>query len=117
MATGETSQILRGAVVVASCAATSLQLLGGDGSIVAWGDNYYGQCTVPLPNSDYKVISTRHVHCLSLRANGSAEGWGYNWYGQCDPPDPNEGFLDVTAGAYHSVVLLADGSVYSWGGE
>jgi len=41
---------------------------GSDGSIVAWGDNSYGQCNVPAPNEGFVVIAGGYYHSLGLHA-------------------------------------------------
>ena len=37
------------------------------GSIVAWGDNYHGQCNVPSPNADFTAIAAGYEHSLGLK--------------------------------------------------
>ena len=37
------------------------------GEITAWGYNYYGQCNVPEPNTDFKVIVAGAYHSLALK--------------------------------------------------
>ncbi|NMD34900.1 MAG: hypothetical protein GYA73_03365 [Planctomycetes bacterium] len=44
--------------------------LKADGSIVAWGDNEYGQCKVPTPNTGYVAIAAGALHDLVIRATG-----------------------------------------------
>ena len=48
----------------------------GDGSIVAWGDNYYGGCNVPAPNSGFVAVAGGGDHSLGLKAGGSIVAWG-----------------------------------------
>jgi hypothetical protein len=86
-----------------------------DGSIVAWGDNYYGQCTVPSPNTGFIAIATGLWHSLGLKTDGSIVSWGRNEYGQCTLPSPNTGFTAIAAGGYHSLGLKTDGSIVAWG--
>ena len=69
--------------------------LKADGSIVAWGYNYYGQCDVPAPNSGFVAVAGCEYHNLGLKADGSIVAWGDNWYGQCNVPAPNSGFVGI----------------------
>jgi alpha-tubulin suppressor-like RCC1 family protein len=69
-----------------------------DGSIVAWGDNEYGQCNVPAPNNGFVAVAAGDSHSLGLKADGAIVAWGQNNYGQCDIPAPDSGFVGV-AGA------------------
>jgi hypothetical protein len=85
------------------------------GSIVAWGDNSYGQCDVPSPNSGFTTIAAGFYHSLGLKADGSIRAWGWNNWGQCDVPSPNSGFTAIAAGEYHSLGLKADSSIIAWG--
>jgi len=41
--------------------------LKGDGSIVAWGYNDYGQCNVPSPNSDFVAVAAGYSHSLGVK--------------------------------------------------
>jgi len=77
--------------------------LKADGSIVGWGDNYYGQATPPSGN-DFVAVSAGEWHSLALKADGSIIGWGYNDYGQAAPPSGND-FVAVSAGWYHSLAI------------
>jgi hypothetical protein len=94
-----------------------------DGSIAAWGHNYYGQCNVPSPNTDFVAVAAGCWHNLGLKqdpsaplgAGGSIVAWGYNGSGQCNVPSPNTGFVAVAAGYYHSLGLKQDGSIVAWG--
>ena len=89
------------------------------GSIVAWGDNWAGQCNVPPPNTNFVAVAAGGSHSLGLKADGSIVGWGGNWAGQCNVPPPNTNFVAVAAGGWnvwgdaraHSLGLKADGWV------
>jgi len=89
--------------------------LKSDGSIVAWGANWDGQCNVPTPNIGFVAIAAGEHHSLGLKSDGSIAAWGTNGYGQCSVPSPNTGFVAIAAGEYHSLGLKADGSIVAWG--
>ena len=89
--------------------------LKSDGSIVAWGDNSYGQCDVPSPNSDFLAIAAGMNHSLGLRPDSTIAAWGYNGFGQCNVPSPNSEFTAVAAGYWHSLGLKSDCRIISWG--
>jgi hypothetical protein len=89
-----------------------------DSSIVGWGDNEYGECNIPSPNSDFIAIAAGGYHSLALRSDGSIVGWGNNDYGQATPPAGND-FIAIAAGDNwnrgHSLALKSDGSIVGWG--
>ncbi|HOP80659.1 MAG TPA: hypothetical protein PLZ21_08870, partial [Armatimonadota bacterium] len=89
--------------------------LKANGTIVAWGNNQYGQRNIPLPNADFTAITAGNYHSLALRSNGSIAAWGDNTYGQCNVPHPNSGFIAIAAGNHHSLGLKSDGSIVAWG--
>ena len=87
--------------------------LKADGSIVAWGDNWWGQCNVPSPNTGFVAVAAGRYYNLGLKEDASIVAWGDEplQFGQCDVPSPNTGFVAVAAGAYHNLGLKEDGSI------
>jgi hypothetical protein len=84
-------------------------------SIVAWGDNEYGQCDVPEPNADFVAVAGGLDHSLGLKSDGTIVAWGDNGFGQCDVPAPNADFVAVAAGYNHSLGVKSDGTIVAWG--
>ena len=76
-----------------------------DGSIVAWGDNSYGQAT-PHGNN-FIAIAAGLDHSLALKSDHSIIGWGDNYLGSATSPDGNN-FIAIAAGRYHSLALTID---------
>ncbi|WP_413375275.1 S-layer homology domain-containing protein [Paenibacillus taichungensis] len=91
--------------------------LKADGTVVAWGDNNYGQTTVPAEVKEGVVaIAAGGYHSLALKADGTVVAWGYNSNGQTTVPvEAKEGVVAIAAGLYHSLALKADGTVEAWG--
>jgi alpha-tubulin suppressor-like RCC1 family protein len=88
------------------------------GSMVAWGDNYWGQMNVPAPNSAFVAVAAGGLHSLGLRSDGTIVAWGCSSpfdHGQCNVPTPNSGFVAVAAGDLHSLAIKSDGSIVAWG--
>ncbi len=84
------------------------------GTVAAWGDNTFGQCTVPANLTGVTVTAGGLAHTLAL-ANGIVTAWGDNGSGQCAVPAGLNGVIAVAAGGLHSVVLKSDGTVTAWG--
>ncbi len=85
------------------------------GTVVAWGNNSYGQLRLPNPNNQFTAISAGDTFNLNLKLDGSIVALGTNKYGQCTVPTPNTGFTAVAAGWGHALGLKDDGSVIAWG--
>jgi subtilase family serine protease len=87
------------------------------GPIVAWGDNYRGQCNVSAPNLDFVAMAGGGAHSLGLKSDSTIVAWGYDGYGQCTIPSPNAGFVAIAASGDHSLGLKADGTIVAWGSD
>ena len=63
----------------------STAVLKKDGSIIAWGDNTYGECDVPasVQQTGVTTISGGFLFKSALQNNGTVIAWGDNRYGQC----------------------------------
>ena len=87
--------------------------LKADGTVVAVGDNDYGQCDVD-GWTDIVAVSAGGLYTVGLKADGTVVAVGENDYGQCDV----DGWTDivaVSAGDSHTVGLKADGTVVAVG--
>ena len=95
----DTTGVLAGKRVVAIAGGTYLSMvLCADGSLAAWGTNYYGQLginssvssSVPVLVDRSGALAGKSVvgapelsnHCLVLCADGDVAAWGYDNYGQ-----------------------------------
>jgi len=63
---------LAAAGAVALCA-TAPAVGQGQGSIVAWGGNWAGQCDVPAPNSGFVAVAAGGYHSLGVRGRPDAD--------------------------------------------
>ena len=89
--------------------------LKNDGTVVAWGYNYYGQTTVPDGLTNVTAIAAGFYHTLALKSDGTVAAWGYNSNGQTTVPDGLTNVTTIAAGGYHSLALKADDTVVGWG--
>jgi len=131
-----------------ACATSSAQTLAAgrnhnvmmkqDGTVWAWGDNYYGQLgysTVTHRSSPVQVpglfnvsaIAAGNTHTVALKQDGTVWAWGDNYCGQLGDgtttllrtsPVQVLGLSNVSAifaGSNHTVALKQDGTVWAWG--
>ncbi len=85
------------------------------GSTECWGNNDYGQCTVPAGIGAVTSVAVGGFHTVAIKADGSVACWGGNFYGQCDIPAGIGAVTSVVAGVNHTVAIKADGSIVCWG--
>ena len=75
--------------------------LTGDGRVLAWGCNGYGQTNVPAKaQSGITAIAAGGHHSLALTGDGQVLAWGYNGdYGLTDvPAQAQSGITAIAAG-------------------
>jgi alpha-tubulin suppressor-like RCC1 family protein/sugar lactone lactonase YvrE len=86
----------------------------GGGTVVAWGDNSFGQSTVPSGLTNVVAISAGYDYSLALKADGTVVGWG----NQPAPiPDGLSNITAIASGVIFSLALQSDGVVVGWGDD
>jgi len=83
--------------------------------VTSWGDNTWGQATVPSGLADVFAISAGENHSLALVLGGYVVGWGRNNTGQAIPPSGLSGVLAISAGSSYSLAIKSDRTVVGWG--
>ncbi len=106
--------------VVAIAAGYSHSLaLTAEGEVVAWGDNTYGQASVPPGLTNVVAIAAGEYHSLALIADAGVVAWGKFYDGSNVVPMTVPGGLShvvaISAGKSHSLALTAEGRVVGWG--
>jgi len=91
--------------------------LKSDGTVVAVGDNEYGQCDVSDWTDIVAVSAGGDIgfeHTVGLKSDGTVMAVGYNRHGQCKVSDWTD-IVAVSAGDSHTVGLKSDGTVVAVG--
>ena len=90
--------------------------LRSDGTVAAWGTDYFGETTIPDGLSNVVAISAGQYFNLALRSDGTVAAWGYADNGQLNIPAGLSNVVALAAGQIHSLALRSDGTVVGWGG-
>ena len=77
--------------------------LRSDGTVVAWGSDYFGQARVPAGLTGVTAIAAGGSHSLALRADGTVVAWGVNRFGQTRVPAGLTGVTAIAAGELSTV--------------
>jgi alpha-tubulin suppressor-like RCC1 family protein len=85
------------------------------GTVVAWGDDTFGQTTLPGGIGPVTAVAAGFGHSLALRTNGTVVAWGQDSQGQARIPTDLSSVVAIAAGAAHSVALTSAGQVICWG--
>ena len=91
--------------------------LQSDGTVIAWGDNSQGQCSVPSDLTNAVAIAGGGYHSLALRIDSTVAAWGADDYSQTNIPANVTNVIAIAAGTWHSLVLRRDGTVAAWGDD
>jgi hypothetical protein len=96
--------------------------LKADGTVIAWGDNRYGQTNSPVGLTNVVAVASGAYHNLALKADGTVVAWGAGTNnalapnsGQAMVPAGLTNVVAVAAGFLHSLALKADGTMVAWG--
>ena len=114
-------------------------LVKNDGTLWAWGYNYYGQIgdgtsgssnnkTAPVKVLDNVAqVAAGDYHSLAVKSDGSLWAWGYNYNGQIGdgtsgssnnktaPVKVLDNVAQVAAGGSHTLAIKTDGTLWAWG--
>jgi len=111
-------------------------VLQQDGTVLAWGDNYYGQLgngdniasSSPVQVvglTDVRKIAAGSGRSVALKNDGTVWTWGYDHYAWQTGQDISNNtpaqvadltdVIDIAAGYEHTVAVKADGTVWAWG--
>jgi hypothetical protein len=81
--------------------------------VVAWGDNGYGQTTLPSGLSNVVAIAAGGGPSLALTAAGRV----VQWPGQTDVASGLNNVVAIAAGYSRNLALTANGRMVAWGGN
>lgn len=112
-------------------------VLRGNGTVLSWGENKYGQLGVntnfansfvPLEVFNNEALTNVYsgwTHSAALTNNGEVFTWGRNTYGQLGAPrevpyvpekiPTLQNVGQYTAGSEHNLAVTNDGKLFSWG--
>jgi hypothetical protein len=85
------------------------------GTVECWGDNRWGQTTVPTGLTGVTQVSAGNGHTCARTTAGTVACWGDNGSGQTTVPAGLTGVTQVTTGYLHSCALTTAGTVTCWG--
>jgi|GEM_PF-2323380 len=123
-------------VVALSLGYYSSYLVKNDGSLWAWGNNYYGiigdgtTTSQKVPKQIYisgmSGVAAGQYHAVALKSDGTVWTWGLNNSGQLGTGNTTQSLspvqvpglanvIAVAAGGSSSFALKADGTVWAWG--
>ena len=77
-----------------------------DGTVVAWGDNLYGQCTPPTSLSNVLAIAAGDYTSYALKVDGTVGAWGRNNAGQTDIPQGLSNVVAIAASELQAAALI-----------
>jgi trimeric autotransporter adhesin len=90
-------------------------VLQAGGALTCWGDNTFGQITIPSLKAGWVQISAGYDHACAVKGDGTLACWGSDSAGQSTVPAPNAGWTQVSAGRLHSCGLKEDTTLTCWG--
>lgn len=90
--------------------------LRADGKVFAWGDNEYGQCTVPNTLNNAVAIAANQYYSMALTADHTVVVWGDDDYNLSNIPSTlHTNTRSIAAGIGHCAAIALDGRVITWG--
>jgi|GEM_PF-2134795 len=94
-------------VVSLSAGSAHVLALRRDGSVVGWGNNYYGQTDVPEGVTDVTEIYANRHGSFALLGDGTLRTWGEDSLGMFDVPTLDSPILEFFEGYSAGLALIA----------
>jgi subtilisin-like proprotein convertase family protein len=90
-----------------------------NGQVLAWGDNTFGQATVPagLSNVVAVAVAGGEYYSMVLKSDGTVTNWGANIFNNTNVPAGLSNVVVIAGGQYSSLALQNNGTVVAWGAE
>lgn len=85
-----------------------------DGRLLAWGDDTYGQLSVPS-GTDFVSVDAGEDFFAAQRADGTVVAWGHDHYGSIVGLPTGLPVASIRCGLRSMTLILFDGSVFSPG--
>ena len=104
-------------VLITSVGWSHALALRGDGTVVAWGDNRFGQTNVPTDLTNIVSVAAGAYHNLALNSDGNVVAWGNNSFGQTNIPAGLTDIVAVDAGTNDCLAVDRKGHVFAWGAD
>jgi len=84
-------------------------------SVVAWGDNSYGQTTTPAGLGGVIAVAAGNGFTVALKSDGTVVAWGLTNLNETIVPSGLAGVVAIAAADGCAVALKSDGTVVAWG--
>lgn len=84
-------------------------------TVTGWGDNTFGQITIPSGLTSLAQVAAGVTHSVALKGDGTVAVWGANDFGQTAAPSGLSNVVGISAGTFHSAAVKGDGTVVAWG--
>ena len=113
--------------------------LKSDGTLWAWGYNYYGQLGIGSSDSSahatpvqigtdnkWASVDAGMYHTVAVKTDGTLWSWGYNYYGQLGDSSNTQktspvrvgndtNWVSASAGNYFTIGVKSGGMLWAWG--
>ncbi len=88
-----------------------------NGQVLAWGDNTFGQTTVPasFTNAVMAAVAGGQYYSMALMSDGTVTNWGANILNALTMPAGLSNVVLIAGGTYSSLALQTNGNVVAWG--
>src|SRR5262245_10893424 len=90
-------------------AAMAGTVMAQSGSVIAWGDNSFGQTNLPPGLTNIVALAAGANHSLALRNDGAVLSWGDDSMQQVTLPSALTTAMAIGAGANHSLAVRSNG--------
>jgi len=90
-------------------------VINSAGTLTCWGDNFWGQATVPSDLGAVNQVSAGSEHTCAVTSANALRCWGDNRDGQTTVPSNLGAVSQVSAGSAHTCAVTSANALRCWG--